>query len=129
MQPTTTILLPTFNEESNIRLLIERIQKTLKKDYEILVMDDGSRDTTATIVHNIMKKNKHVSFYARTLERGIAPSLKEGFTYAKGDYLVWLDCNLKHPPEKIPELLATLQTHNIAKASRYVTGGKDLTPF
>lgn len=102
-----SIIIPTWNEEGNIGLLIERIDKALqsaKITYEIIVVDDRSSDKTQQIV-NSFQNTYPVSLYSKKGRKGKAQSLLEGFTYAKYDLICMIDADLQYPPEAIPEML------------------------
>jgi dolichol-phosphate mannosyltransferase len=124
-----TVVLPTYNEKENIVELINRISSCIKGyTLQIIVVDDNSPDETWKIV-SIMK-NPFVKVIRRMSERGIASAIGEGVKRAEGDYVVWMDCDMSLPPEKIPQLLKRLdEGYDIAIGSRYVEGGKDSRPF
>lgn len=124
-KPLISIIIPTLNEEQNIHPLITRIAATIHDPYEILIIDDHSQDNTQRAVKTAILQHKSVRFYQRTKKYGLASAFHYGFAKAKGDIIVLMDANLKHPPEVIPLLLNNLKNHDIAKASRYVSGGGD----
>jgi cellulose synthase/poly-beta-1,6-N-acetylglucosamine synthase-like glycosyltransferase len=107
MNDKLSIVMPTWNEDGNIQLLIERIDKTLKSKqiiYEIIVVDDNSTDKTQKIV-NSLQTMYPVSLHIKKGEKSKAQSLLDGFTYAKYDLICMIDADLQYPPEAIPEMI------------------------
>ena len=124
-----SVVLPTYNERENISGIIGRLSKILRKNYEIIIVDDNSPDGTWEIVRNISSGNKKVRLILRKNKRGIASAFRDGTSKAKGEIIVWMDADLTHPPEIIPKLLGNLWDNDIVIASRYVKGGKDSRNF
>jgi dolichol-phosphate mannosyltransferase len=119
-----SIVIPTYNERDNIIPLVERLSRTLAShDYEILLVDDNSKDGTIDIAANLSEKYP-VKIMVRTKERGLATAVLHGFRYAQGDIIGVMDADLQHPPEINADLLKALEKEaDIAIASRYVPGG------
>jgi dolichol-phosphate mannosyltransferase len=127
MKNKISIILPTYNERENIIPLIERIIKAVPEEKEILVIDDNSPDGTAELVSHRYKENALVRLIIRKNERGLCSAVQRGINEAAGDIIVWMDCDLSMPPEKIPELTGKIinESYDVAVGSRYVPGGKD----
>jgi dolichol-phosphate mannosyltransferase len=127
MKNKISIILPTYNEHDNIIPLIERIIKALPEEKEILVIDDNSPDGTAELISNYCKGNSIIRLIIRKNERGLCTAIQKGINEAAGDIIVWMDCDLSMPPEKIPELTdkITNEGYDAAVGSRYVNGGRD----
>lgn len=120
-----SIIVPTYNEEGNIRPLIERINRALDgRSYEILFIDDDSRDATAAVVEE-MSRDHPVRVIVRRNERGLASAVVEGFNNARGELLAVIDADLQHPPEVLVDMLQAASDKNadLVIASRYVPGG------
>jgi dolichol-phosphate mannosyltransferase len=122
--PTLSLIAPTYNERENIPTLVERVHKALDGfEYELIVVDDNSPDGTAELAESLSHKYP-VTVICRKNERGLASAVLAGFNCAKGEVLGVIDADLRHPPEKIPELLQAIQGGvDIAVASRYIPGG------
>src|SRR5450830_1711225 len=107
MNNKISIIIPTWNEEGNIKFLIEHIDWELKQnniEYEIIVIDDHSTDQTQKIVGSI--KNLYpVSLHVKKGNQGKAQSLLEGFSLAKYDLICMIDADLQYPPEVIPQMI------------------------
>ena len=122
-----SMIIPTYNEKENIEQIIERIFKVYddnKIDGEVIVVDDNSPDGTWKIVQDM--KNPKYKLIRRIDEKGLASALARGIAEAKGNIIVWLDCDLGIPPEDIPRLVEKLDKYDVVIGSRYVKGGKDL---
>lgn len=121
---TVSVVLPSYNEKDNIREAIERISRALGEQLlEIIVVDDNSPDRTWEIVQNL--NNPKVKLICRMKEKGLASALDDGIKAAKGESIVWMDCDLGLPPEDVPKLVKQLDNYDIVIGSRYVKGGKD----
>lgn len=83
-----------------------KVLKTLKDDYEIVFVDDGSKDKSFTILQDLVKKDKRIKFFSFRRNMGKAEALSLGFLRAKGDIIVTLDADLQDQPSEIPNLLA-----------------------
>ena len=126
-----TVILPTYNEYGNIRPLIERTLGALDgraNSLEILVVDDNSPDGTWRLVEEMAAADPRIVLYRRVDERGLTSAIWSGIQRARGNVVVWMDCDLSMPPERIPNLLAQLTSSqvDIAIGSRYVRGGQDI---
>lgn len=122
-----SVIFPSYNESENIVEAIKRVSKSLGKSlYEIIVVDDNSPDRTWGIVQSM--HNKRYKVIRRMKERGLASAIATGVENAKGDIIVWLDCDLGIKPEYIPKLVEKLDNYDVAIGSRYIKGGKDLRP-
>ena len=102
-----SIIVPTYKEAKNIPLLVEKIDQNMKSarlPYEIIVVDDNSRDG---IVECIEKLNNtfNLKIVVRKNEKGLSSAVLEGFHRAAGEILVVMDADLSHPPEKISNLV------------------------
>jgi dolichol-phosphate mannosyltransferase len=127
MKNKISVILPTYNEHDNIIPLIMRIIQALPEEKEILVIDDNSPDGTAELVSNYCKENSIIRLIIRKNERGLRTAVQRGINEATGDIIVWMDCDLSMPPEKIPELVDKVinKGYDVAVGSRYVKEGKD----
>jgi len=123
-----SIIIPTFHEAPNLRELLPRILAILDQAGlagQIIVVDDNSQDGTDEICAGLGQQSP-IELLVRTEERGLSSAVIHGMQHAVGDFLLVMDADLSHPPEKIPELLDALNSSNadFAIGSRYVKGGK-----
>jgi dolichol-phosphate mannosyltransferase len=122
-----SIVVPTFQEASNLAPLTERIAAAMAStgiSYEILIVDDDSRDGTDEVVAYLAQKYP-IRLITRKGVRGLSSAVLEGFRSAAFERFVVMDADLQHPPESIPALLACLNdpTTDFAIASRYGPAG------
>ena len=103
-------LIPAYNEEECLYELYKRVTNVLSKlekyDYEILIINDGSKDKTLEILQELNAKDNHVQYINLARNYGKEIAMAAGFDYAKGDFVVILDADLQDPPELIPDMLA-----------------------
>jgi undecaprenyl-phosphate 4-deoxy-4-formamido-L-arabinose transferase len=105
---TYSIVIPLFNESRNIAELYKRLKKVLEglgKQYEIIVVDDGSADDSFELLKNIAFADQTVKIVRFDRNYGQHRAITAGVLEAKGDYLITLDADLQNPPEEIGKLL------------------------
>ena len=119
-----TIIIPTYNERDNIDPLVSGIKEAIGEyEYEVLFVDDDSRDGTAAEIKRLSASHP-VRVIVRTGERGLASAVVEGIRQAQGGLLVVMDADLQHPPPVIHELIKAIEGGaGIVIASRYAKGG------
>src|SRR5690625_14385 len=95
-----SVVIPIYNEEENIKLLIEKIDQTLRtQNYEIILVDDGSTDRTRIVVQEL--NHPKVIFIELKKNYGQSLALAAGIDYAEGDYIVTMDGDLQNDPSDI----------------------------
>lgn len=122
-----SVILPTYDERDNIVPLIEAIQSVIRQPHEIIVVDDNSPDGTSQAVQTFIDNHPHVPvrLETRLTDRGLTRSISRGIELAKGDVVMWMDCDFSMPPEKMPEILSKIEEgYDIAVGSRFVAGGQ-----
>ena len=122
---TLSIIVPTYNERSNLSPLVERIHATCTAhgiQEEIIIVDDNSPDGTAQHAQELAQ-HYPVRVFVRQNERGLSSAVVYGIACAKSDVIGVIDADLSHPPEIIPQLLQLLDENDIVVGSRYVGGG------
>ncbi|WKZ32467.1 MAG: polyprenol monophosphomannose synthase [Thermodesulfobacteriota bacterium] len=124
MPKGVTVVLPTYNERENIGKLVRGILDSVKADVEIIVVDDDSKDLTWKAVEDMNLPSVRV--IRRVGENGLTSAIKRGIDESRNETVVWMDADLSMPPEKINDLLACLESRDIAIGSRYVPGGRDM---
>ncbi len=122
-----SIIIPTFQEAANLEQLVTRISQTLADSnliFEILIVDDDSRDGTDALIANLAELGLPVRLILRKNERGLSSAVIRGFDEAQGSTLICMDADLSHPPEAIPDLLNALDQPGVdfVIGSRYVGG-------
>lgn len=116
--------MPTYNEAASLPILAQRLGAALGgRDWELVVVDDGSPDGTADIAERLAP-GLPVRVLRRPRKSGLASAVMAGFREARGDLLVVMDADLSHPPEVVPALAdAVVGGADLAVGSRYVRGG------
>lgn len=106
MSKQISIVVPLFNEEESLPHLIDWIKKVLdtKYSYEILLVDDGSKDQSWTIIEGLVQNNKVVRGIKFQRNYGKSAALQKGFESCNGDVVVTMDADLQDSPVEIPEL-------------------------
>ena len=102
-----SVILPSYNEEKMIAKATARMAEILqpeKIDYELLFIDDGSRDGTWAQINEAAEKDNHVVGVHFSRNFGKEAAMFAGLEQARGDCCVVIDCDLQHPPEKIVEM-------------------------
>lgn len=102
-----SVILPSYNEEKMIAKATARMAEILqpeKIDYELLFIDDGSRDNTWAQINEAAGKDSHVVGVHFSRNFGKEAAMFAGLEQARGDCCVVIDCDLQHPPEKIVEM-------------------------
>ena len=104
-----TIIIPAYNEEESLPFLYERLDKLMgdmkNYDFEILFVNDGSKDKTISIIKELRKKDKRISYLDFSRNFGKEIAMIAGLDYATGDCVIFMDADLQDPPELIPELV------------------------
>lgn len=119
-----SVVFPTYNERENIGPLIEEVLKHTPPNTEIIVVDDDSPDGTWRVVQEMQSRLPNLHLLHRTDERGLTSALRAGIASAKGDIVVWSDCDFSMPPATVEELLAEIAAGaDVAVGSRFVEGG------
>lgn len=117
-------MVPTYNEAGSLPLLVDRLVKAFAgREWELVVVDDGSPDGTADLADGLGKIHP-IRVIRRPGKAGLASAVVAGFAAAKGDVLLVMDADLSHPPEVAPRLAdAIANGADLAVGSRYVSGG------
>jgi len=124
-----SIILPTYNEEKNIEKLVQELRKEFKKiDYEIVILDDNSKDKTPAITDKLSEKGDVLAIH-RYGKKGYFSAYQDAIFMANGKYIITMDSDLSHPPEIAREFLKYKNDYDIISGSRYMKGGRIEAPF
>ncbi|MQS88767.1 glycosyltransferase family 2 protein [Companilactobacillus mishanensis] len=108
MADTISIVLPVFNEEAGIKTTIETLERYVSKqdeNYELVFVDDGSKDESAKIIKFEIEKNDNIKLVEFSRNFGHQLAITAGLQYTKGDAVVVMDADLQDPPEVIPRMI------------------------
>lgn len=124
-----SIVVPAHNEEGNLENLVSKLVPVLEghketENYELVLVDDNSKDCTPSIIDNFAKKNPRIRSVHRTDAPGFGNAIKSGFRQASGDVIIPVMGDLSDNPEDIPKLVRKIEEgYDIAYGSRFVKGG------
>jgi dolichol-phosphate mannosyltransferase len=119
------VIIPTYNEAENLRLITERVRRSVPS-VDILVADDNSPDGTGAIADELAASDDHIFVLHRPGKQGLGAAYVAGFGWAKDkgyDVVVEMDADGSHAPEELPKLLDTLRGVDVVLGTRYVPGG------
>ena len=106
---TVTVLIPCYNEEASLHALYEALQKLMTDNsnyqWEILMINDGSKDNTINIIKELREKDNRICYIDLSRNFGKENAMLAGFDYATGDCMVIMDADLQHPPHIIRNML------------------------
>lgn len=104
-----SIIIPAYNEEESLPMLYERLNKLMDEvknyEFEVLFVNDGSKDKTIEIIKELRKKDERICYVDFSRNFGKEVAMIAGLDYAKGDCVIFMDADLQDPPELIPELI------------------------
>jgi len=116
-----SIVVPVYNEEENIEPLHKEISDVaagLGLRYELIIVNDGSRDGTAAKLGDVQKRDPHVVVINFRRNFGQTAALAAGFDYASGDVVITLDGDLQNDPKDIPSLLEKIKEYDVVNGWR-----------
>ena len=104
-----SILIPAYNEHESLPPLYDRLVKLMDTqtnyDFEVLFVNDGSKDNTLDLIKFLRKKDTRINYVNLSRNYGKEVAMAAGFDYIRGDALVLMDADLQDPPELIPEMI------------------------
>lgn len=107
-----SIVVPFFNEQENIPPLymkLTEVMDAIGEPYELVFVDDGSRDDTFKVLSEIYEHDRRVNLVRLRRNFGQTPALKAGFDFARGEIIISMDGDLQHNPEEIPRFLEKIE--------------------
>lgn len=117
-----SVFMPAYNEEANIAKTLEKVSVVLAdlkfKNYEIIVIDDGSKDKTAEIVKEFIKKNPSVRIISHNPNKGYGEAIKTGFYNSKYEFIVFSDSDGQFNYSEITKLFAKIDHADIVTGFR-----------
>lgn len=130
-RPSVTILLPAYNEAAiitdSLNILCAHMNGLTERfNWDILIVNDGSKDETARIAEELAQTLPNITVYHNKVNQNLGGALRNGFKHAKGEYIVVLDIDLSFGPDNVEKLMdaAIDQDADIVIASPYMKGGK-----
>lgn len=126
-----SVVVPCFNEQEAVPIFYNEVKKvlvTLKAEYEIIFIDDGSSDKTLEEVKELSEKDKCVHYVSFSRNFGKEAAMYAGLKKAAGDYAVIMDVDLQDPPSLIPEMLSAVCSGEFDSAATRRTNRKGEPP-
>ena len=127
MSKLCSCIVPCFNEEEVIPIYYEEMQKVRKQeegkiDFEIIFIDDGSKDKTLEVIKKLSEQDECIHYVSFSRNFGKEAAMYAGFEHAKGEYVVTMDVDLQDPPHLIPEMIRCIEEEGYdSVATRRVT--------
>ena len=104
-----SIIIPAYNEEESLPFLYERLERLMDSisnyEFEILFVNDGSKDNTLNLIKEYREKDNRISYVDFSRNFGKEIGMIAGLDYATGDAVIFMDADLQDPPELIPEMI------------------------
>jgi glycosyltransferase involved in cell wall biosynthesis len=116
-----SLVLPAHNEEPNIRAVVEeasRVLPTAFSDYEVIVVNDGSKDRTLEIAQALASENSHVRVVNHPVNKGYGAALTSGFNAATGDFIMFMDSDRQFDINDIHRLTPYVEDYDIVAGYR-----------
>lgn len=107
-----SIIVPCYNEQQSLPLFYKEIKAVfdrLKYDYELLFINDGSKDDTLSVMRDLAKEDKNITYLSLSRNFGKEAAMYAGFCNAKGDYVAVMDADMQDPPSLLPEMIGILE--------------------
>ena len=112
-----SVIIPCYNEEESLPLFYDAIKKVIKKmkevSFELIFVDDGSKDKTLTFIKDLAKDDKQVKYISFSRNFGKEAAIYAGLEYSSGDYVTLLDADLQEPPELIEKMYKIITTEDV----------------
>jgi len=126
MKKSITLIVPCYNEEASLPIFYDAVCEVAKQlnqyDVSMLLVNDGSRDRTLSIMRELAQKDERVRYISFSRNFGKEAAMYAGFCNAKGDYVAVMDADMQDPPSLLPEMVEILETQEYdSVATRRVT--------
>jgi glycosyltransferase involved in cell wall biosynthesis len=124
--PELSIIIPSYNEELRLPATLDKIAsyiRSSRRNTEVIVVDDGSKDRTAQLAESYRGKLPNLRVLSNDVNRGKGYSVRHGSLEALGEVILFTDADLSAPIEEADKLLAALQDHDVAIGSRAMDRG------
>jgi glycosyltransferase involved in cell wall biosynthesis len=120
--PTISVVIPVFNEQENLTTLYDRVTSVLtpfEPSYEIIFVDDGSRDRSLELLHGFEARDRRVTIMELARNFGHQVAISAGLDHARGQGVIIMDADMQDPPEVLPQFIAKWREgHDVVYAIR-----------
>lgn len=111
-----SLIIPCYNEEESLPVFCKEIDKVLQElscyDFEILLINDGSKDKTLSVCKEMARKYEKIKYISFSRNFGKEAAMYAGFCNAIGDFVAVMDADMQDPPSLLPKMLKILETEN-----------------
>jgi dolichol-phosphate mannosyltransferase len=124
--PELSVVIPAFNERTNVTILVERLRHELAEvTWEAVFVDDNSPDGTWEVLRGLARQDSRVRCIRRIGRRGLSGACIEGILASSAPYAAVIDADLQHDEAQLPKMVALLQSGEaeLVVGSRYIEGG------
>src|SRR5438045_307063 len=114
--PYLSLVIPCYNEQENVPTLLQRVETALNataKPFEVIIIDDGSTDSTPQLLKEAMSKSPWLRVIRMARNGGQSAAFEAGFAAARGEIIATIDADLQNDPEEIPRLLPLLDGYDM----------------
>jgi glycosyltransferase involved in cell wall biosynthesis len=121
VEPSLSLIVPVFNQQGKVAYSLEKIKQVVElafSKYELIVVDDGSTDSTLDILKDIALTDEHIRILSYTPNRGKGYAVKQGVLDSHGDAVMFLDGDLDISPDSIKDYVEKLRTSDLVIASK-----------
>lgn len=108
-----SLIIPCYNEQESLPIFYKEVTSVARRmgsDYELLFVDDGSKDRTLPILKELAAQDEHVTYFSFSRNFGKEAAMYAGFCNAKGDYIAVMDADMQDPPSLLPQMIAILES-------------------
>lgn len=115
MNTTISVIVPCYNEEAALPIFCQEITKVFKSmncGYELILVNDGSKDHTLDLIRDFAAQDEHVKYISFSRNFGKESAMYAGFCNAKGDYVAVMDADMQDPPSLLPKMLHILENED-----------------
>lgn len=124
---TIAVVVPTYNERENIKILVEKIFRLNIPQLHLVVIDDNSPDGTGAVTEGL-RASHPITVKHRACKSGLGDAYREAFLEidvlaGNPDIVIQMDADLSHDPNEIPRFLEEIKKYDVVLGSRYVSGG------
>lgn len=123
---TLSIVIPTYNEEKNIREVFDNIIAGVAlcniSEFEVIIVDDGSVDSTAKIIQEIILRNDNVRVFTHSVNQGKGAALITGFNQSKMEWVLFTDADLQIDIKELNNFIQQTQNYEVVVGYRHIRG-------
>lgn len=107
-----SLIIPCYNEQESLPIFyreVTSVARRMESEYELLFVDDGSKDRTLPILKELAAQDEHVTYFSFSRNFGKEAAMYAGFCNAKGDYVAVMDADMQDPPSLLPQMIEILE--------------------